>query len=187
MFVRVGFALVLMLIIVIVLVTMIAIVMMPFSMMMVMVMIVMMVVMMMVMIMMIVLVIVIVVMLVFMLMFMPMIMVVPVVVVVMMMMVLMGMRMLGRNMRMACFPFRDILVHRTDDDPQHVRSVRQIAGSGSVPDGLDDHRRQPFGEVVYDAGDDPGPRRRSHLHRIVGRGDRQAAHHLERSRCRNRV
>jgi len=177
MFVRVGFALVLLLVIVIVLVL----VTMPFSMMMVMVMIVMMVMVVMIVMM-------VIMMIMMMLVFMPMIMimVVPVVVVVMMML-LMGVRMLGRNMRMACFPFRDILVHRTDDDPQHVRPVRQIAGTGSVPDGLDDHRRQPFGEVVYDAGHDPGPGRRSHLHRIVGRRDRQTAHHLERSRRRNGV
>lgn len=84
-------------------------------------------------------------------------------------------------------PFCDIGVSRADDDAQHVRLVRQIARSGAVTDRLYDHRRKTFGEIVHDGGYDSRAGRSRHLHRIVGRGDREPAHHFERGRCGYRI
>lgn len=111
---------------------------------------------------------------------------------VIMRMVVMVMMMVVRmhrlvNMRMGGRPFRDIRVDRADDDPQHVRLVRQIARPGAVADRFHDHRRQPFGEIVHDGRNDARPGRCRHFHRVIGLRDRQSAHHLERSRGGNRI
>lgn len=84
-------------------------------------------------------------------------------------------------------PMVHVLVGGTRHDAQHVRLVRQVARPGAVADRFDNHRRQPFGKFVDDAGDDAGSRRRRHFHRVRGRRDRQAAHHFQRRRRGHRV
>jgi len=77
------------------------------------------------------------------------------------------------------FPLREKRIGGADHNAQHVRLVRQVAGACAVADRFDDDRGDAAREAVNDRSDNARSRWRRHLHAVVGRGDRQPAHHFQ--------
>lgn len=101
-----------------------------------------------------------------------------------MMMVMLGfmpvMLMIVLQLSMAYLIFVQEWIETADNDPQDVRLIRKIPGTGPVADRFDNHRRQPFAELVGQPADDSCAGRRRHFHRIRGWSDRQSLHHFQR-------
>lgn len=110
--------------------------------------------------------------------------IVPMPVVMVMMVRMRGVGFLGQH---RIFPLCEKRIGGADHHAQHVRLIRQVAGACAVADRFDDDRGDAAREAVHGRSDNARSRWRRHLHAVVGRGNRQSAHHFQRGRGRHRI
>lgn len=111
---------------------------------------------------------------------------VPMMVVMMMLVVMVRVRFRSVMVKLH-LPLAHVRVEMPDDGAKYVRLAGKFARAGAVADRFDDHRREALRELVHDRGNYACAGRRRHLELVRCRRDRQALHHLESRRRRNRV